>query len=171
MPALEPAAASDSAGATTSATPEDTPDGSSPPPESSTESPAQDDGERSPGGPGRASPPQPGRPSAPQDSERQATIAYRTVDRDEERFTTAVTVTNEGSRAISGWTLRLHYREIRVYGASGAEVSASGDTVTARGTGGTGTIPPGQAVSFEIEASGPNPMPSGCSFDGRRCQD
>lgn len=175
MPALGPAtAASGPASASASVSPSGDSAGSTPADENSTAGDDEGASDRSgradgPGAPGDAPPT--GGPSAPQGSERQVTIAYRTVDRNEERFTTAVTIANDGSRAISDWTLRLHFREIRMHDASGAAVSQSGDTVTASGAGGSAAIAPGQAVSFEIEASGPDPMPSGCSFNGRRCQD
>lgn len=178
MPALGPAGASPgSHSASASSSPANGPDSTTAAP---TESAAGEEGEDASDRSGRTEasgtgPPGTGQqtepPSSPEGSRRQVTISYHTEDRREESFTTAVTVANDGSRAISGWTLRLHYREVRLHDASGAEVSESGDTVTARGVGGTATIPPGQAVSFEIEASGPDPMPSGCSFNGRRCLD
>lgn len=181
MPALGPVGASPgSHSAPASGSPADGPGSSNAPSAAATEPAGDHDAERASdrsGGtqvPGTAPPAagqQTGRPSSPEGSRRQVTISYHTEDRREERFTTAVTIANESSQAISGWTLRLHYREVRLHDASGAEVSESGDTVTARGAGGTATIPPGQAVSFEIEASGPDPMPSGCSFNGRRCLD
>ncbi|GAB2610178.1 hypothetical protein GCM10027168_48910 [Streptomyces capparidis] len=90
------------------------------------------------------------------------TAAYR-VDNDwGSGFTATVTVTNNGTRAVSAWTVTWAWAgNQRVANAWNATVTQSGTAVTARNAGHNGTIAPGSSVSFGFQGtySGTNAAP------------
>lgn len=90
-------------------------------------------------------------------------------------FTASVTVANNGSSAISGWTLTWEYTAGQMITPPGwsAIVSQSGSTVTVTNEAWNGTIPPGGSVSFGFNGTaatvGNNPPPVGFTLNGVAC--
>lgn len=90
-------------------------------------------------------------------------------------FTASVTVTNNGSSAVSGWTLTWDYTAGQTVTPPGwsAVVSQSGATVTVTNEVWNGTIPPGGSVSFGFNgtaaSAGNNPPPAGFTLNGASC--
>jgi cellulase/cellobiase CelA1 len=77
-----------------------------------------------------------------------------------------VTVTNNGTSTVNGWTLTFTLPAGHaITGSWNATVTTSGQTVTARNVSFNGTIPPGGSVAnFGYQVSRPNgntQLPSG----------
>lgn len=79
-----------------------------------------------------------------------------------------VTVTNDGNSAISGWQLTLDFSQSpSVTGSWNADISASGNTVTATDVSWNGSLAVGQSVSFGFQGThNGNFVLPGCSTGG-----
>ncbi|MEU8380668.1 glycoside hydrolase family 9 protein [Streptosporangium sp. NPDC048865] len=89
-------------------------------------------------------------------------------------FTTQVTVTNTGTKAIDGWTLRWSFlggQTVRRHWS--ADLTQEGATVIARNLSWNKVIRPGGSVTFGFlgaEAPGPNPRPERLLLNGGLCK-
>ena len=92
---------------------------------------------------------------------------------DKTGFTAQLAVTNTGTKAIDGWTVRFAFLGgQRVREAWSAEAVQSGATVSARGTSTNQRIQPGATVYFGFNATtpgGPNPAPELITLNGAAC--
>jgi endoglucanase len=92
---------------------------------------------------------------------------------DKTGFTAQLAVTNTGTKAIDGWTVRFAFLGgQRVREAWSAEAAQSGATVTTRNTTTNQRIEPGATVYFGFNATtpgGPNPAPELITLNGAAC--
>ncbi|MEU6850348.1 endo-1,4-beta-xylanase [Actinacidiphila alni] len=87
-------------------------------------------------------------------------------------FTANVTVKNNGSAPVNGWSLKWTFASGQtVTQAWNATVSQSGTAVTATNLSYNGTIPAGGSTSFGFNATwaGGNPAPTGFTLNGTAC--
>jgi endo-1,4-beta-xylanase len=87
-------------------------------------------------------------------------------------FTANVTVKNNGTAPVSGWTLKWTFAPGQtVTQAWNATVTQSGTAVTATNVSYNGTIAAGGTTSFGFNAnwSGSNPAPTGFTLNGAAC--
>ncbi|MBK3630246.1 glycoside hydrolase family 6 protein [Streptomyces sp. MBT49] len=99
------------------------------------------------------------------------TVDYKVQNQWDTGFTTAVTITNNGS-AKSGWSLTWSYAgNQRIGNGWNAKVSQSGSSVTAANESYNGTLPTGGSASFGFQASysGSNAVPATFTLDGVAC--
>jgi hypothetical protein len=119
-----------------------------------------------------ASPSAPGSSSAsPSGSAGACTVAY-TTNAWSTGFTASVTVTNRGTTAISGWSLKWSFAGNQtVTSAWSATVTQSGTAVTATNAAYNGTISAGGTVNFGFQASysGTNANPTAFTLNGTAC--
>jgi hypothetical protein len=88
-------------------------------------------------------------------------------------FTANVTVTNTGTAAVNGWTVRYTYAgDQRVTSGWSATVTQSGPTVTATNVAYDATIAPGQSVSFGVQGTFgvSDAAPAGFTLNGTACR-
>lgn len=74
-----------------------------------------------------------------------------------------MTVRNNGTTTKNGWTLTWTYGGNQsIYNSWGAQMTQSGQNVTARNVSYTTTIPAGQSITFGIQGTvtGTNAVPS-----------
>ncbi|GAA2694932.1 MULTISPECIES: non-reducing end alpha-L-arabinofuranosidase family hydrolase [Actinosynnema] len=98
-------------------------------------------------------------------------VAYTTTSQWQGGFTASVAITNVGD-AVDGWTLTWAYGAgQRVAQAWSAEVSQSGERVSARNASYNAAIPTGGRVEFGFTATatGANPDPTSFSLNGTAC--
>jgi poly(hydroxyalkanoate) depolymerase family esterase len=87
-------------------------------------------------------------------------------------FTAAVTVTNAGTGAVTGWTLQWAWSgNQQVTNAWNATVTQAGNQVSARNVTWNATINPGQSASFGFQGtySGSNNAPTQFALNGAPC--
>ncbi|MER7456028.1 glycoside hydrolase family 3 N-terminal domain-containing protein [Micromonospora sp. NPDC126480] len=88
-------------------------------------------------------------------------------------FTANITVSNTGTAALSGWTLRFAFPDAgqRVTQGWSATWSQSGTAVTATNAAWNGSLPAGAAtqIGFNGTHSGANPRPSSFTLNGAPC--
>jgi endo-1,4-beta-xylanase len=87
--------------------------------------------------------------------------------------TVAITIKNNGSAAINGWSLVWDYSgNQKITNMWNASYTQNGTQVTAKNASYNGTIPAGGSVSFgfNISYSGSNPEPAGFTLNGEACQ-
>lgn len=89
-------------------------------------------------------------------------------------FTGSVTITNTGTSAISGWTLRFSFpagqRVVQGWGATWSQPPGSAE-VTATNLSWNSTIPPGASIGIGFSGShtGTNPAPEAFTLNGNPC--
>lgn len=84
-------------------------------------------------------------------------------------FTGAVTITNNGSATINGWTLQFTFPgSQQITQLWSGQYTQTGSQVTVRNLSYNGVIAPGQSVSFGFNASwsGSNPVPTSFTLNG-----
>ncbi|RLP86853.1 glycoside hydrolase family 9 protein [Micromonospora sp. CV4] len=99
------------------------------------------------------------------------TVGYATNDWST-GFTAAVTITNTGTTAINGWTLRFSFPGGQTVSQGwSATVTQAGTAVTATGLSYNGTLAPGASVSFGFNGThtGSNPRPTAFTVNGVAC--
>jgi cellulose 1,4-beta-cellobiosidase len=99
------------------------------------------------------------------------TVDYKVQNQWDSGFTTAVTVTNNGS-AKSSWALKWSYAgNQKITNGWNANLSQSGTAVTAANESYNGTLATGGSISFGFNASysGTNAMPTTFTLDGVTC--
>jgi cellulose 1,4-beta-cellobiosidase len=99
------------------------------------------------------------------------TVDYKVQNQWDTGFTTAVTITNNGS-AKSSWSLQWSYAgNQRISNGWNAKVSQSGSSVTAANESYNGALPTGGSASFGFQASysGTNAVPATFTLDGVTC--
>lgn len=99
------------------------------------------------------------------------TVGYATNDWST-GFTATVTITNSGTSAINGWTLRFSFPGGQTVSQGwSATVSQSGAAVTATNLSYNGTIAPGASVSFGFNGAhtGTNPKPTAFTVNNTAC--
>ncbi|MBM7493279.1 chitodextrinase [Micromonospora luteifusca] len=99
------------------------------------------------------------------------TVGYATTDWST-GFTATVTITNTGTSAINGWTLRFSFPGGQTVSQGwSATVSQSGAAVTAANLSYNGTIAPGASVSFGFNGAhtGTNPKPTAFTVNNTAC--
>ncbi|MEU7802387.1 glycoside hydrolase family 9 protein [Micromonospora arborensis] len=99
------------------------------------------------------------------------TVGYATTDWSA-GFTATVTITNTGTSALNGWTLRFSFPGGQTVSQGwSATVSQSGAAVTATNLSYNGTIAPGASVSFGFNGnhSGTNPKPTAFTVNNTTC--
>jgi cellulase/cellobiase CelA1 len=87
-------------------------------------------------------------------------------------FVATVTVTNGGSSAINGWTLRWSFAGNQtITNAWNSVTTRSGQAVTATNASWNGAIPAGGSVNFGFQAtySGTNAVPASFTLNGATC--
>jgi len=87
-------------------------------------------------------------------------------------FTTSVKVTNTGTTALNGWTLKFTFANgQQVTQGWSADWSQSGSTVTATNAAWNGTLAPGQSadIGFNGSHSGTNTNPTSFTLNGTVC--
>ncbi|MGW1450097.1 cellulose binding domain-containing protein [Micromonospora sp. NPDC002411] len=98
-------------------------------------------------------------------------VGYATTDWNT-GFTANVTITNTGTTAINGWTLRFSFAGGQTVSQGwSAAVSQSGAAVTATNLSYNGTLAPGASVSFGFNGahSGTNPKPTAFTVNNATC--
>ncbi|WP_444950480.1 glycoside hydrolase family 9 protein [Micromonospora ureilytica] len=98
-------------------------------------------------------------------------VGYATTDWST-GFTATVTITNTGTSAINGWTLRFSFPGGQTVSQGwSAAVSQSGAAVTATNLSYNGTVAPGASVSFGFNGahSGTNPKPTAFTLNNSAC--
>ncbi|MFG1868326.1 glycoside hydrolase family 9 protein [Micromonospora arborensis] len=99
------------------------------------------------------------------------TVGYATNDWST-GFTATVTITNTGTSALNGWTLRFSFPGGQTVSQGwSATVSQSGAAVTATNLSYNGTIAPGASVSFGFNGvhTGTNPKPAAFTVNNTAC--
>ncbi|MEV4497183.1 glycoside hydrolase family 9 protein [Micromonospora arborensis] len=99
------------------------------------------------------------------------TVGYATTDWST-GFTATVTITNTGTSALNGWTLRFSFPGGQTVSQGwSATVSQSGAAVTATNLSYNGTIAPGSSVSFGFNGAhtGTNPKPTAYTVNNTTC--
>jgi endo-1,4-beta-xylanase len=87
--------------------------------------------------------------------------------------TVSITIKNNGSAAINGWTLVWNYSgNQKITNMWNAGYTQNGTEITAKNAAYNGTIPAGGSVSFgfNISYSGSNPKPTSFTLNGQPCQ-
>ncbi len=98
-------------------------------------------------------------------------VGYATTDWNT-GFTATVSITNTGTTAINGWTLRFSFAGGQTVSQGwSATVSQSGAAVTATNLSYNGTIAPGATVSFGFNGThnGSNPKPTAFTVNNTTC--
>lgn len=99
-------------------------------------------------------------------------VVYRTQKRSSGQFLAAVTITNRGKTALSGWQLGMRYRWAtisRMWGARWFPAGPQSRAGLAAAPTGQRPLRPGMRVRFVYLAHGPAGPPGGCAFDGHQC--
>ncbi|MGI5522595.1 glycoside hydrolase family 9 protein [Micromonospora sp. CA-259024] len=99
------------------------------------------------------------------------TVGYATNDWST-GFTATVSITNTGTTAINGWTLRFSLPGGQTVGQGwSATVSQTGAAVTATNPSYNGTLAPGASVSFGFNGThtGTNPKPTAFTLNNSPC--
>ncbi|MGC4746514.1 glycoside hydrolase family 9 protein [Micromonospora sp. DT201] len=99
------------------------------------------------------------------------TVGYATNDWST-GFTATVTITNTGTSALNGWTLRFSFPGGQTVSQGwSAAVSQSGAAVTATNLSYNGTIAPGASLSFGFNGAhtGTNPKPTAFTVNNTAC--
>jgi cellulase/cellobiase CelA1 len=87
-------------------------------------------------------------------------------------FTANVTITNTSTATVNGWTLNFNFPgNQQITGRWNAQVTQSGQAVTARNVDFNAGIPPNGSVSFGFQGtySGSNPSPTAFTLNGTAC--
>ncbi|MEH1164459.1 glycoside hydrolase family 9 protein [Micromonospora sp. CPCC 205539] len=109
--------------------------------------------------------------TAPPPTSNACSVGYATNDWST-GFTATVTITNTGTTAINGWTLRFSFTGGQTVSQGwSATVSQSGAAVTATNLSYNGTIAPGASGSFGFNGTHPgsNPRPTTFTLNGSAC--
>jgi hypothetical protein len=94
------------------------------------------------------------------------------------RFSTQLTIVNQGSTPVAGWTLQLSYPGDQVFwvgypgSGPGTEFVSwhfGGDMLTLSAQAGGEALAPGGTQSIVIVGTGNSPVPAGCTFNGSAC--
>ncbi|GHO78354.1 hypothetical protein KSD_61250 [Ktedonobacter sp. SOSP1-85] len=96
-------------------------------------------------------------------------VAYQVVDQWPGGFTTNVTITNNTSTAINGWTLKFSFPGTQqITNLWNGQVTQSGNQVTITNASYNATIAPGSSVSLGFNGSwnGSNPAPTSFTLNG-----
>ncbi|WP_305789697.1 endo-1,4-beta-xylanase [Symbioplanes lichenis] len=99
-------------------------------------------------------------------------VTYSVASQWNNGFTAAITITNTGSTAWSGWTLGFAFAAGQTVGqAWNATSTQSGSAVTLRNASYNATVAPGGAVSlgFNGTHTGSNPAPAAFTANGTAC--
>ncbi|NRN69612.1 Soluble aldose sugar dehydrogenase YliI [Kibdelosporangium sp. 4NS15] len=100
-------------------------------------------------------------------------VAYKVESQWGNGFTASVTVTNNGTTAIDGWTLRWPFTDGQQVGNGwNATVTQNGQAVSAVNANWNARIEPGASVTFGFLASraGPNSTPAGFTLNDSNCR-
>lgn len=96
-------------------------------------------------------------------------VMYQVPNQWDIGFTANVTITNNGSTAINGWTLKFTFPgSQQITSLWNGQVTQSGSQVTVTDAGYNATIPAGGSVSFGFNGSwsGSNPAPTAFTLNG-----
>jgi Cellulose binding domain len=97
---------------------------------------------------------------------------------DFDHFRDQLTLVNNGSRPVSGWTVQLTLPGDEIFsvetqpwwdGVPFEHWRASGDTLTISADNDTETLAPGEPLSVSIHGRGRTTSPTGCTFNGAAC--
>jgi cellulose binding protein with CBM2 domain len=100
------------------------------------------------------------------------TVVYRTQKQSSGRFLAAVTITNRGKTALSGWQLQMNYRRAEIshmWGARWFPADPRSQAGLATAPAGQRPLRPGMTVRFVFLASGTAGPPGGCAINGYQC--
>jgi hypothetical protein len=100
------------------------------------------------------------------------TVVYRTQKRSSGQFLAAVTITNRGKTALSGWQLQMNYRRAAIsqmWGAHWFPADPRSQAGLAAAPAGQRPLRPGMTVRFVFLARGTAGPPGGCAINGKRC--
>ena len=135
---------------------------------------------RRPAAPAQSTPPPPPTPSQTPTPPPDVTMTFAS-DRDRhgfDHFRDQLTLVNNGSSPVSGWTVRLTLPGDDVFSvetpSSGDGVpfehwQLSGDTLTISADTGSETLAPGEPLTLSIHGRGSAAFPTGCTFNGAAC--
>ncbi|ASO21341.1 hypothetical protein FHR81_002312 [Actinoalloteichus hoggarensis] len=104
----------------------------------------------------------------------QCSVDYRVTNEWNDGFGAEVSLTNEGSTPLNGWSLTWTYPDgQRITQAWNSQVTQSGSVVTARNVSWNGTVAPGGSATFGFNAakSGANTAPTDFAVNGAACGD
>jgi len=102
-----------------------------------------------------------GNPTTPPTGTAGCTAAYQTLNSWSGGFQGEVTITNTGTSALNGWTVRWTWSGGQTIGSLwNGQLSQSGNAVTVRNAPYNGNLAPGQRTSFGFVATGAATAPS-----------